>query len=63
MQFEPSASFPFDDTANSNLWQDEFLRLKARLDAAEKLRLSGHSGFTLEESRRRLAAVCHREEL
>lgn len=62
MQIEPSASFHCDDTADSDTWQNALLQLKARLDAAERLRLSGQSGFTLEESRQRLAAVCHRDE-
>ena len=54
MQIDASASF--DETADS--WQEELFALKARLDAAERLRLSGQRGYTLEESRRRLAVVC-----
>ena len=57
MQMKPDVAFPFGDTADS--WQDELLQLKAKLDAAEKLRLSGQRGFTLEESRKRLEAIWH----
>ena len=55
MQMKPDAAFPFGDIADS--WQDELLQLKAKLDAAEKLRLSVQRGFTLEESRKRLEAI------
>lgn len=37
--------------------REELLRLRARLDAAEQLRLAGQEGLTLEESRRRLEAL------
>ena len=34
--------------------REELYRLKARLDAAEQLRLAGHEGISVEESRARL---------
>lgn len=34
--------------------REELLRLKAKLEAAEELRLSGQTGLSLEESRARL---------
>ena len=34
--------------------REELYRLKAKLAAAEKLRMAGHAGFTPEESRARL---------
>ena len=37
--------------------REELYRLKARLQAAEQLRLSGETGLTLEESRRRVEAL------
>ncbi len=37
--------------------REELLRLKARLAAAEHLRLSGHRGISLEESRAKLEKI------
>ncbi len=37
--------------------REELLRLKARLETAEQMRLSGVEGISLEESRRRLEAL------
>ena len=37
--------------------REELYRLKARLAAAEELRLGGHSGYTLDESRARLEKI------
>jgi len=37
--------------------REEILKLRAKLAAAEQLRLSGQPGFTLEESRRRLEEI------
>ena len=37
--------------------REELYRLKAKLAAAERLRLSGQIGLTLEESRKRLEAI------
>ena len=37
--------------------REELYRLKARLDAAEQLRLAGHEGISAEESRARLERI------
>ena len=37
--------------------REELYKLKAKLAAAEQLRLSGQAGITLEESRKRLEAI------
>ena len=37
--------------------REELFRLKARLAAAEQLRLGGEAGLTLEESRKRVEAL------
>jgi len=37
--------------------REELLKLKARLEAAEQLRLSGHKGISLDESRARLEKI------
>ena len=37
--------------------REELFRLKARLAAAEQLRMSGQSGISLEESRKRVEAL------
>lgn len=37
--------------------REELFRLRARLAAAEELRLSGHPGLSLDESRARLEAL------
>ena len=40
--------------------REELLRLRARLEAAESLRLSGAPTYTIEESRKRLEAILKR---
>ena len=37
--------------------REELLRLKAKLSAAEGLRLNGDTGFSLEESQKRVKAI------
>lgn len=37
--------------------REEILKLRARLAAAEQVRLSGEPGYSLEESRRRLEEI------
>ena len=37
--------------------REEILKLRARLAAAEQSRLSGQSGFSIEQSRKRLEAL------
>ena len=37
--------------------REEVLRLKAKLEAAEQVRMSGQKGFTLAESRARLEEI------
>ena len=37
--------------------REELLKLKARLKAADQIRLCGQQGFSLEESRQRLEAL------
>ena len=37
--------------------REEVLRLKAKLEAAEQLRVSGQTGFTLAESKARLEEI------
>ena len=43
--------------------REEVLRLRAKLAAAEQSRLSGQPTISLEESRRRLEAIIHGEDL
>jgi hypothetical protein len=40
--------------------REEPLRLKARLEAAEQVRLSGAPTYTMEESKKRLEAIYSR---
>ena len=40
--------------------REELLRLRARLEAAESLRLSGAPTYTIEESHKRLEAILKR---
>ena len=40
--------------------REEKLKLRAKLEAAEAVRLSGESGCTLEQSRKRLEAIYQR---
>lgn len=42
--------------------QEEFLRLRAKLETAERLWLAGAPTFTVEESRKRLEAILKRDK-
>ena len=43
--------------------REETLKLRARLEAAEKSRLSGDPTYTIEESRKRLEAIYNRADV
>jgi prevent-host-death family protein len=42
--------------------REETLKLRARLEAAERSRLAGDATYTIEESRKRLEAIYNRED-
>lgn len=42
--------------------REETLKLRARLEAAERSRLAGDPTYTIEESRKRLEAIYNRED-
>ena len=41
--------------------REEILKLRAKLEAAEAVRLSGAPAYTLEESRKRMEAIYQRD--
>jgi len=43
--------------------REETLKLRARMEAAEKSRLAGEATYTLEDSRKRLEAIYNREDV
>jgi prevent-host-death family protein len=43
--------------------REETLKLRARLEAAERSRLAGDTTYTIEESRKRLEAIYNRADI